>query len=139
MAKGAASKIDIGQLVLAGGVGVVDEFLRVKDAQAGRTDPLKRWMDWFRIAATVGGLAAQVWWPKYDRWGEAAALAGMPLVVKSLNDSIKIIQAQGGIGSAPRMMTPRQYIPVSPPAPMPAASRYPAPVNQSEYTNVRLS
>jgi len=129
--------LDIGQLILAGGVGVADEMLRVKDAQAGRTEPLKRWMDYLRLGVTVGGLALQVWQPKYARWGQAAALAGMPLVVKSLNDSAQIIKGQASYSPRGGNFAPAPQ--ASRPQPAPVASRYPAPTNQAEFHNIRLS
>ena len=90
--------IDVGKLILSGGVGVVDLFVEVKDKDNGRTDPLKRWDDYFRVGGLAAGLAAQVWFPKYARWGESLALSTMPLVIRSLNDSQQFIKPKAAQG-----------------------------------------
>lgn len=76
--------IDVGKEVLAGAVGLGDVGMNCWDKQEGRTEPFKTATDFYRVGATVLGLVTQIFWPRYDKWGEALALAGTPLAVKSI-------------------------------------------------------
>jgi len=126
----AKSSLDVGKLILAGAVGLGDIFLEVKDVEAARTDPLKRWKDYFRIAAFAGGLAVQVWYPKMEKWGEAAALAAAPLVVRSINDSVQIIKPAAARAG-------RSFTPVGRGAPVSVGQRYPAPETANQFKGIR--
>lgn len=132
----AKSKLDMGKVILAGGVGVVDLYAEKLDADATpvRTEALKRWKDYFRMLAFGGGLAAQVWFPKYDRWGEAASIAATPLLIRSINDSIEVIKPKA-MRPTTRIFAPTQ---VSRGIPQHVAQRYPAPEFQNQFKNIRL-
>lgn len=125
--------LDVGKLILAGGVGVVDLFVEVKDIDNGRADPMKRWVDYERVGGLALGLAAQIWFTKYARWGEALAIATTPLVIRSLNDSQQFIKPK-----AAQARTGRTFTPAGAPVSHPVAQRYPAPEYQNEFKNIKI-
>lgn len=55
------ARIDMGSKLWAVGVGAVDEVADAMDVRAGRTEPWKRWQDWYRVLGTIGSLAGEVW------------------------------------------------------------------------------
>jgi len=123
--------MDVGKIILAGGLGVVDLMVQASDVTNKRTVALKRWQDYFRIAAFAGGLATQVWMTKYARWGEAAAIAAAPLLVKSINDSVQVIKVSGVPG--------RTFVPSNQPAPANMRQRFPAPEYQDQFQGLNLT
>ena len=52
-------RIDIGNIIVGVGAGVVDEVLEWQDEKAGRTEPLKTWTDWGRIGLCAIGYLGQ--------------------------------------------------------------------------------
>lgn len=105
-------KINITKMAVAAGVGGLDEFLEIQDAQASvpRTGFFKTWRDYGRIGMVGLGLATQAFLPKYANLGETIAVAATPLLMKSV-----IKQVRGVAYSQPAAVRQLQYRPISRP------------------------
>jgi len=115
---------------IAGAYGAVDKVLQDQDIEAGRAEPFKTWSDYGRIAGAVGGLAIQMWMPRYARMAEAVSLPATAMLVQS------VWRYAAGMGTTSSV----NYVPVRKSAPVrPAAQRYPAPAYQNEFKNIRIS
>ncbi len=86
-------KLNYAGIVTGVVVGAADEALERMDAKAvpPRTEALKSYRDYFRIGATVLGLAAGFISPKYRAYGDDLAIAALPLLVKSVS---KVVMAE---------------------------------------------
>lgn len=119
------------KLGIAGVYGAVDKALQDQDVKAGRSEAFETWSDYGRIAGAVGGVAIQMFMPRYSRIAEAVALPATAMLVQS------VWRYAAGMSTDAHV----NYVPVrkSTPAKQPAAQRYPAPAYQNEFKNIRLS
>ncbi|MFA5187618.1 MAG: hypothetical protein WC551_14150 [Patescibacteria group bacterium] len=108
--------IDLVKEAVAVVIGVEDEFVERKDVKDARTGSFKTYTDISRLVITGAGLGLQVFAPKYGRIGEALAIGGTPLLVKSI---AKAVMPVGTTTAAAMGFTPNRTAP----APAPAVAR----------------
>ncbi|MDP3379842.1 MAG: hypothetical protein Q8S53_15865, partial [Brevundimonas sp.] len=107
--------IDLVKEAVAVVLGVEDEFVERKDVTDGRTGSFKTYTDISRVVVTGAGLALQVFAPRYGRIGEALALPGTTLLVKSVAKAVApVTTTAASMGFTPNRTAP---------APAPAAAR----------------
>lgn len=96
------ANIDLMKVGIAVGVGAVDELLERQDDTKGRVD-YKRWSNWFRLAAALGGFAMEAIGPsQYASWSGTAAIAATPLLVKGVS-KVVLKPGAGAGGYAPQV------------------------------------
>lgn len=94
------ARIDLARFTAAAAVGVGDEVFEGLDrnakdatgAKAPRTKAFQRWTDWYRVGITglaLVGYGMDLLPPAMQSAAEAVALAGTPLVVKSLSYALQ--------------------------------------------------
>jgi hypothetical protein len=92
--------------IVAVGVGLVDPALEAWDEKNSRTGMMRTYADYVRFGGVALGLASQVWFKRYEKYGEALALSFTPLLVKSLaGPSIKSAVTGGSTMFVPRGRT----------------------------------
>ena len=120
--------------IIAIGVGAADRAAQDMDVTAGRTETFKTASDWVRMISGIGGLAVQAFWPRYGDMGEAAALAGAPLLTQTVWRAVAE-QQNGGTSRRVTYSPNRAHSPI---AMRPRAQRHPAPVVETQFKNVKL-
>ena len=90
--------VDVMKSGLAVGVGVLDEVMESWDEKEGRVEPFRNATDISRILIAGLGYGLQMFMPRYARLGEGLALAGTPLLVKSIAAPLR--EAIGGGGAS---------------------------------------
>jgi len=116
------AKLNVTRIAIAAGVGAIDEALERNDAKAAR-EGTKSYSFMYRVAAVAAGFGLQMFMPKYGAFGESAAIAATPLLVKS----IAKIAMPAGTSYSPRQLGARSY-----PTPRNVGARAP------EFDQVRM-
>lgn len=75
--------IEVMDYALAGGLGVLDQFLEHKDDTASRVG-WGRWSNMVRLGVMAGGIAITQMMPRYARYAHPLAIGATTLVAKSV-------------------------------------------------------
>lgn len=106
--------VDLMKSAVAGGVGVLDEFMVSWDEKEGRTESFKNATDISRLLVAGLGYGLQVFYPRQARIGEALALSGTTLLVKSISKPLRSALGGGTAAYVPRVSVPAYQPAVQP-------------------------
>lgn len=89
-------RIQLTNVVLGVGAGILDDVLENDDAAKGRTEPLKGWADWARIGLAGVGYLGQMF-NFFPAVSQPLAQSEVTLVTKSV---AKYVRSRTGVASA---------------------------------------